>query len=358
VLIWRDVLLPPSETFIVNQTAAMIRWRPIFAGIKAVEGPQPILRSPVTTIDGPRKLPGARRMFARGLHPVISARAARCDLVHAHFVTDAVKVLPTARRMRKPLIVTAHGYDVTTAPELLGPAFNEHWAELVAYTSVFVAVSDFIAGQLTARGVPDSKIRHLPIGIPVTPAPAEGRREGVLYVGRLVEKKRPDHLVRAMSRDERLRATPLTIIGDGPLRQGLEARIGALALQGRFLGTQSPAVVRESMERAAVFCMPSLPAANGDAEGFGLVFLEAAAAGLASVAYDTAGANEAIADEETGLLARPGDLDDLAQKILRLLDAPHLARTLGAAGRQRVVSRFDVGSCTERLEDLYDEVSR
>ncbi len=85
-------------------------------------------------------------------------------------------------------------------------------------------------------------------------------------------------------------------------------------------------------------------------EGFGIVFLEAAAAGVPSVAGDSGGAAEAVVDGETGLVVRrPEDAGELASAIGRLLDDPELARRQGAAARRRAETAFAYDVLAARL---------
>ena len=85
-------------------------------------------------------------------------------------------------------------------------------------------------------------------------------------------------------------------------------------------------------------------------EGFGIVFLEAAACGVPQVAGDSGGAAEAVADGETGIVVRrPTDVREVAAAFASLLDDPAAARRMGAAGRQRVVAEFAYDVLAERL---------
>ncbi len=112
------------------------------------------------------------------------------------------------------------------------------------------------------------------------------------------------------------------------------------------------------MSEASIFVAPSKTAPDGDAEGFGMVFLEASQAGLASIAYRHGGVREAVVDGVTGLLADEGDVAQLSRKVAELLKNPERARSLGEAGRLRATNEFDIRTRTAALEGLYDEVLR
>ncbi len=209
-------------------------------------------------------------------------------------------------------------------------------------------------------GVPTSKIVVQHIGIPLpTPAPYDGPRQGIVFVGRLVEKKGCGDLLAALDRlPQPLRSTPVRVVGDGPLRAELAETAQRLGLDVTFLGRQPPSVVADELARGRVFCAPSRTAANGDVEGFGMVFLEAAAAGLPVVTYDSGGTSEAVAHARTGLVVPERDVEALAAALGSLLLDPDLAQALGEAGRRRVVEEFQVEPLTAQLEDLYDRVAR
>ena len=111
--------------------------------------------------------------------------------------------------------------------------------------------------------------------------------------------------------------------------QGLIEQLG-LARHGSLLGHVPFTRLAAEYRRATLFCLPSVQ------EGFGIVLLEAMAAGLPIVASRAAAVPEVAPDGYCSLLASPDDVDELAAALLRLLDDPGLQRRLGAAGRQRV----------------------
>lgn len=367
VAVWKASWLPPSQTFVKNQLDALERWHPLLLGVRRVEG------LPVT----PDLAPFGSGVVGRAAHRVSAAlgyrgvydrllRSSQARLVHAHFGTSAVQVLPVARRHGLPLVVTFHGYDVTREPERAGGAgagYRRRLADVFDYADVLLVNSEFLAGRLLALGAPEAKVRVHRIGIPVDAAPEPGPggpnpREGVVFVGRLVEVKGVTDLLdaagrlRAEGREVRLR-----VVGDGPLAPALRRQAEELGVAAELLGRRTPAEVATILRESAVFCAPSRTSADGQAEAFGMVFLEAALQGLPVVAYRHGGVPEAVEDGVTALLAPEGDVDALAQNLALLLEQPERARALGAAGRERVLRDFDVRRCTAELESIYDEVA-
>lgn len=367
VAVWKASWLPPSQTFVKNQLDALERWHPLLLGVRRVEG---------LPVD-PDLAPFGSGTVGRVAHRVSASlgyrgvydrllRSSQARLVHAHFGTSAVQVLPVARRLGLPLVVTFHGYDVTREPALPGRAgatYRRRLAEVLAYADVLLVNSDFLAGHLVALGAPESKIRVHRIGIPVDASPepraAEGAaRDGIVFVGRLVDVKGVTDLVsavgrlRSAGRDVRLR-----VVGDGPLAPALRAQSLELGIDAELLGRRTPAEVAAILRESAIFCAPSRTSTDGQSEAFGMVFLEAALHGLPVVAYRHGGVPEAVEEGVTALLAPEGDVDALAESLALLLDDPERARELGAAGRARVLRDFDVRTCTAELESIYDEVA-
>jgi glycosyltransferase involved in cell wall biosynthesis len=181
----------------------------------------------------------------------------------------------------------------------------------------------------------------------------------LVFVGRLVDKKGVSDLLAALSLlAERGLRPRLAIVGDGPLRQALEEIATSRGLAVEFLGHLAPDAVAQIMRESRVFAAPSRTAPSGDAEGFGMVYLEAALAGIPAVAYRHGGVPEAIVEGATGILADEGDIEGLATAIETLLADAATRAAMGSAAEARVRAEFDIDSRTEQLVELYDEVVR
>jgi glycosyltransferase involved in cell wall biosynthesis len=141
------------------------------------------------------------------------------------------------------------------------------------------------------------------------------------------------------------------IVGDGPDRERLAARIQKLGLDGhvRLLGPASQERVREHYAGATVFCLPSF------SEGVPVVLMEAMAMELPVVATRITGIPELVDDGASGFLVPPGRSDLLADSLERALRAaPAERQAMGAAGRARVEAEFDQAQSAERLLELLD----
>ncbi|MEB3271900.1 MAG: glycosyltransferase family 4 protein [Synechococcus sp.] len=174
----------------------------------------------------------------------------------------------------------------------------------------------------------------------------ERQRATILCVARQYPRKRVIDLIEAFSLV--LPVCPqaeLVVIGDGPEHGVIADRVRALGLSAsvRLLGAlRSDEEVRAWYRRATVFCLPSIQ------EGFGIVYLEAMAAGLPVVATTAAAIPEVVPDGQAGVLVPPRDPAALAAALLRLLQDPSLCRQLAGRGRllvqqhswERVADRF------------------
>jgi colanic acid/amylovoran biosynthesis glycosyltransferase len=371
VLVYRNDLIERSETFVVSQASAMRRFRAVFCGLTRCTGG--IL---------PKHAPSAILGADGGIHSFLQRRAfmytgwgpawqRHCSefrpvLMHAHFALDAAFALPLCYTLRIPLVVSLHGYDITHSDRAMhatsgGRLFLRRREELFAQADLFLCISHFIREKALERGYPKEKLWVHSVGIDLDSfSPGEGneRNEVVLFVGRLVEKKGCVHLIRAMQSVQKRRPlAQLVVIGDGPLRSQLQD-LAEFTLPGRymFLGAQPANVVRSWLRRAMVFSVPSITAADGNAEGLGMVFCEAQAMGVPVVSFASGGIPEAVLDGATGYLLPEHDEKSLAQKICTLLENRTLWAEMSILGQKWMAAKFNLKVQTEMLESKYDEV--
>jgi len=221
--------------------------------------------------------------------------------------------------------------------------------------SVVLANSWNTAGLLQRLGVPGRHIQVVHPGVDAErfcpdqqTAPEVRRRltrDGellLLTVGRLQRRKGHDLVLRALAalRDS---GAPVryVIAGDGEDRGRLESLTTELRLGDSvwFAGAISPADLPAYYAAADVFVHPNRIEGN-DFEGFGIVFLEAAAAGLPVIAGTTGGAPEAVVDGSTGLLVSGTNVDELCAAITALVSSSTRRQAMGHAARQRAIREF------------------
>jgi colanic acid/amylovoran biosynthesis glycosyltransferase len=367
-LIFRERLLAPSETFILEQAKRLRRYSPVMVGLRRTAPslhywqPEVLLRNGNGFTDKLvaslyRKLPTASDFFRR-------LWAVKPSILHAHFAIDAIQALSIARKLDIPLVVSLHGFDVTSNDSALRVRFSgRHFLQiresLFREASAFICVSHFIKDAAQRAGFPESKLHVHYTGIDCERFCAvDGRRDPklILFVGRLVEKKGCEYLLRAMAivqqHDPEAR---VEIIGDGPLRSKLEAIAAELSIRALFRGVQSPTEVSRSMARARILCNPSITASSGDMEGFGMVFAEAQAVGTPPVSFAHAAIPEVVKHGQTGLLCPEGDIHALADSLRSLLDDSALWTFMSEQACTWVKERFDIAKQTENLELFYDD---
>jgi phosphatidylinositol alpha-1,6-mannosyltransferase len=177
----------------------------------------------------------------------------------------------------------------------------------------------------------------------------------VLCVSRLVPRKGQDVLITGMPLVRQLAPDAvLLVVGEGSYRPALEAlAAGAPPDSVVFAGAVGDDELPAFYAASDLFAMPCRSRWGGlEVEGFGIVYLEAAAAGKAVVAGRSGGAEEAIEDQATGLLAEGAEPKAVALAVTRLLRDPDALAAMGSAGRDRVERRFTWSQRGEQLAGI------
>jgi len=365
VVIFSDHLLYPSETFIQAQASALREYEPVFAGSRRVAGLQ-LPRERVYTVN-PGSLSGRiheLRLKILGSAPTLVKQLVALSpvLLHAHYGPNGLWSLPLASRLKVPLIVTFHGSDAAIADlryQKASLGFRYYFAnkgKLKKSESVFLAVSKFVERKLLEQQFPPERIFVQYTGVDTRkfrPASTEDRPI-ILFVGRMVEFKGPEFLILAASEVQRqFPAVEVVLIGDGPLRKDLERLAKQSLRRFSFLGVRTPEEVRDWMNRASTLCMPSVTTRSGEAEGFGMVCVEAQAVGKPVVAFSSGGIPEIISHGVTGFLAPERDWRALARNLATLVENAELRQRFGRSAREVVLRQFDLEQCTRKLEGVY-----
>jgi colanic acid/amylovoran biosynthesis glycosyltransferase len=281
----------------------------------------------------------------------------RIGHLHAHFASVPASTALAAHRLTGvPFSFTAHAVD------LFGPGVSlAGVAQKLRAARFAVTVSDHGLRHLK-RLEPSARLVRIYNGLDLAAFPFATRTPEtpplVLGIGRLVEKKGFEDLVRACALLFRQgRDVRALVVGSGPLRRQLEelARELGIADVFHFAGALPREDVAPLYRRAAVVAVPSVVSSNGDREGLPTTLVEAMAAGAPVVATNSPGINELAHHERTSLLVREHDPPGLARAIRRILDEPVLANSLAQAARAEVEERFDVRKSAARLHELFAE---
>jgi len=274
------------------------------------------------------------------------------DIVHARSRVPAWISYFAARKTKRPLITTCHGY------------YSRHlfswvmgWAKLVICPSKVIAqhmIEDF--------GVSREKIRLIPRGVDLEKfrfiAPDEKRKDGfnVGIIGRLTPLKGHLYFIKAMA--EVAKVVPklkIWIIGDAPshkmaYKEDLKALVRRLGLwpQIEFLGNQKD--IPSILENLDLLVLASITH-----EAFGRVIIEAQASGVPVVATRVGGVIDIIEDGLNGLLVAPASSDEIAKSVIKIFQDPQLARRLAENAYRKVKEEYSLEKMAERTLKVYQE---
>jgi glycosyltransferase involved in cell wall biosynthesis len=145
----------------------------------------------------------------------------------------------------------------------------------------------------------------------------------------------------------------LVVIGDGGCRKQLELLARTLEIRCDFLGELKPAELRSWLEKARVFCGPSVTLPDGQSEAFGIVFLEAQSMGVPVVSFRHGGIPETMREGITGLLAEEGDVKGLADRLMLYLSDDEFWSQSREEGMRWVRENFDNTVQAGKLEEIY-----
>ncbi|KUP04379.1 hypothetical protein Q75_15370 [Bacillus coahuilensis p1.1.43] len=372
-MIYRDSLLPKSETFIQKQTNFYKSFTPYFLGYKHVKKGLSLPTDRVYT-DNENVKNGISEVLKKkiGWNSSFDRYIANVSptLIHAHFGPDGVLAYPFAKRHKLPLLVTFHGYDVTVKDTFLKQqSFNVRnyvkKREILKEDWVYpIAASSFIKEKLIEKGFDEEKIITHYIGVDInayshiSPLTLEERSHSALFVGRLIENKGAHYFIEAvkllMQNDLDL---TVHIAGDGPEKSRLMELSAPFEDRFHFHGMIPHDEVLSLMSSSKVLCVPSVEVESGASEGFGIVFIEAGLMGLPVASFYTGGIPEAVLHGETGLLTSQKDVINLSENIRTLLTNTDLWNEMSLAAQKRVRFEFDIEIQTRKLEQLYKDIA-
>lgn len=263
--------------------------------------------------------------------------------IHAHFVDRAATVaLVAGRLLDLPYSATAHANDIYVNPVMLHEKLAA--ADFVATCTEYNAAH--LRGSYPKVGDKVVCIHHGLDSERYEPPNRGGAGlPSIVAVGQLKEKKGLTYLIAACDELRRRgHEVACDIVGEGPLRDELEAQIRAAGLEGRVRlhGALEHADVVELYRTAALFALPCVTAGDGDRDGIPNVILEAMAMELPIVSTNHSGIPEAVEDGVNGILVPQRDVGTLTHALDRLLGDPVQRREMGRAGRRIVLERFDV----------------
>jgi glycosyltransferase involved in cell wall biosynthesis len=284
------------------------------------------------------------------------------DIVHTSDIyLDGYGLLPYCRDHDIPLVVNSHAVDLHNFDSFNGKV-QQRIRDTLNYAARILVVSDELA-TVAQRFVPAEKVTTVPIGEDPEKFPTE-RREKIrrelgidpetkllLYVGAFTEQKGVKELLEAVDAVDREDVMLVTVGHEGDLRWWLLDRLGDLSHSARSQWRLDPVALRRWQVAADAVVHPSWT------EGRPTVVYEAMAAETPVVASNVGGIPEMVVDGETGVLVPPREPETLTATLEELLETPERLRSMGVAGRKRLVDQqWTWGHHAERVTEIHEAV--
>jgi len=311
--------------------------------------------------------------YVRGLTHHLSTTS--YDIIHCHsynyFDTFVCALLKRIGITQSKMIVhTHHPFDYARVPSIFDGIYktakNSHVRFILNTCDRVIAITPHDVEGVTELGVNISKISLLPNGIQWNSYQGQGGRgfrrkyfieeneRLILFLGRLDNNKGLPFLIDSATRLIREGLSFKVVIAgeDFGMKEQVKRQIQRAGIQQTVLltGRLAESERIDAVKACDILVLPS------SYEGFGLVLLEAQAAGKPVIATRTGGTPYALKDKQTGFLITYGDSDELAAKLRLLLEDAQLRRDMGVRGRE-FAKRFDYVSLSTKLIDIYHDVS-
>ncbi len=281
--------------------------------------------------------------------------------IHAHFLhTPASVARYAALALGLPWSCSAHAKDIWTLPEWEKREKLEEMRWLVTCTKTNVEhlselthASDKI--QLVYHGLDPDRFARGNRTYSDRDGSTPESPVVIVSVGRLVEKKGYEDLLQALALLPDGLSWKMVHVGDGPRLPSLRKRAEELGVAARidWRGAQPSTRVQEAYGEADLFALASRIAADGDRDGLPNVLMEAQSNGIACISTRVSAIPELIIDGLTGFLVPAADTTALAGALEQLITNPQLRRSLGSAGRKRVLAESDYRKGMDSLAEKF-----
>lgn len=279
----------------------------------------------------------------------------KSDTVFVQYLSYAERLLDVLNSCQKPVYIHAHGFDITwdlrfhddPNKKMHDSGYVENIKKFKDHVC-FIANSNDTKSKLMDIGIDEERIHLKYLGTEIHEEQAGSLKTisdfNLLFLGRLVDFKGPDLVIEAFEKAcEMGLQGNLIMAGDGPLRATCELMKGKSKFRDRIelLGAVSKEKGDELRKNANIFiahnCKGPL---TRQEEAFGVSVIEAMEAQIPVISGSSAGIKETVIHNETGLLNEPFDVEQQAKHIMMLYNNSDLAKTMGKAGRERVIANF------------------
>lgn len=286
-------------------------------------------------------------------------KSEKIDVVLAEYGMVGASIYKICKECNIPLIIHFHGADAHHIPTI--EKFKTEYLSAFEYASSIVAVSKNMVEALKELDAPEEKILYNPYGIDLekfTTTEPEKNPQKLFFAGRFVEKKSPRNLILSFKKAlEKVPDAKLVLAGDGPLLESTKQLSKKLQLNDSviFKGVLTSNQVRDELKSSRAFVQYSVTAKDGDSEGTPNSILEASASGLPVISTKHAGINEAIINEETGLLSEENDVNSFSENIVKVLSNPEFAKNLGVNARAHIQKNYNIIERIKILDSLIEK---
>jgi len=383
IAIYLQHYLSPSMTFIYRQILGVSNsFSPFVLSSHKVENlnifpfdrvylkPRNLLRIKTNRITN--KIYGRHKLLSR--KPKISSNQKKfftkiisnnnVKLIHAQFGPSGIEILPIAKDLNVPLVVSFHGYDGSIL--LKYEDYKKNLKRTFEYSYVIVP-SHFMLNELNEKVGKIFKYSIINYGIPlddfryvqrVSVKNKVDRDEEItfLQVSNFVEKKGHFYTISAFR--ELLKFYPnvqLVLAGDGYLKGEIQELVNKMGLNNNviFPGVVNHNQVSDFMNKADIFLHHSITSSEGDKEGIPNVIMEAMATGLPCISTNHAGIPELIKDGINGLLIEEKDINSYIEKMKELLEKDN---DFSIQARKTIENDFNLDIQVEKLKTIYSEL--
>ncbi len=285
-----------------------------------------------------------------------SLKKNKIQVILAQYGPTGHRILEICKLLNIPLVIHFHGYDASVRDIIKQ---HNNYTEAFAYASKVIVVSKQMEKKLIALGCSTEKIVYNPCAphddfLKIEP---KFLKKQFVSIGRFTNKKAPYYLILTFKRIIELHPDArLVMAGNGALLNTCKnlVSIHKLGNHVEFLGVIDKQEYMNLLEESLAFVQHSITADDGDMEGTPVAILEASAAGLPVVSTIHAGIPDVIEHAKTGLLSNEHDVNAMSENMLKLIDDLTFAKTLGASGKTKISTQFNLKNHLKILQSTIE----
>jgi len=289
-----------------------------------------------------------------------SLKKNKIDVMLIQYGTHAHNLLPFFKYANIPFVVHFHGYDATMKKVL---EKTKNYGEVFREAKKVIAVSKDMYKRLLGMGCNKNKLHYNACGPndSFLDIAAQFSKNQLLAIGRFVDKKAPYYTVMAFAKAlNKIPNAKLIMMGNGNLLNTCKNIANTLKVSDAitFSGIVTPETFKGYLETSRGFVQHSITAESGDMEGTPLAVLEASAAGLPVISTYHAGIPDVVKHGDTGLLCDEGDVDTMAENMIKILKNKELAKEMGAKAKDRIEKYFAMDIHINNLYNILESASK